>query len=84
MGFDAASMNQSNLALIDESQCVRHKLARKKARNPKPSVDRSVVQLSHAEVSMRQVCDSAVLFGSELATCSMPDEMLAVDDSIAA
>jgi hypothetical protein len=85
MGFDAASMNQSNLALIDESQCVRHKLARKKARNPKPSVDRSVVQLSHAEVSMRQVCDdSVVLFGSELATCSMPDEMLAADDSIAA
>ena len=84
MGFDAALMNQSNLALIDEMQCVRRKLARKKTRNPRPSVDRSVVQLSHAEVSIRQVCDWAVLFGSELAACSMPDEMLAADDSIAA
>jgi hypothetical protein len=84
MGFDAALMNQSNLALIDEMQCVRRKLARKKMRNPKPSIDRSVVQLSHAEVSIRQVRDWAVLFGSELAACIMLDEMLAADDSIAA
>jgi hypothetical protein len=85
VGCDAALMSQSNFALIDERQCVRHKPARGKARDPKSSVDRSVVQFSHAEVLMRQVCDRTGLWrGSELAARGMPDEILAPDDSFAA